>query len=402
MALVPPRDALERMLAAVNAPTAIETAPLAEASGRTLARDLAALRTQPPFPASAMDGYAVRAADLAPGRPLRVIGEAAAGHPHGGAVGAGEAVRIFTGAPVPAGADTILIQENAERRGAEILPLQTETPGRFVRPAGLDFRTGDMLLKAGQVIGPRHLQLAASMGHATLPVRVRPRVAVLSTGDELVPPGAEPGPGQIVSSNAMALTALCRRAGADAVDLGIVPDDADATAAAVARAAEGADLILTSGGASVGDHDFVQGALAAAGFTIGFWKVAVRPGKPLMLGQRGALLAIGLPGNPVSSMVCGLIFVLPVIRKLLGQPDPDMIAREPAILGRDLPANDLREEYMRARLSRDEGGRLVATPFASQDSSIQRLLAEAEALLIRAAHAPAAQAGDACEIIRLT
>ncbi len=311
MALTPPREALRRMLEAVPAPTRVETVPLAEADGRTLAEDLKALRTQPPFAASAMDGYAVRAADLASGAPLRVVGLSAAGRPFAGRIGPGEAARILTGAALPEGADTILMQENATRDGDAVTPLQPEPAGRFVRAAGLDFREGDLLLAAGLELAPRHLQLAASMGHARLPVRARPRVAILSTGDELVPPGVAPGPGQIVSSNAVALAAFCRRFGADAVDLGIIPDDPAATRRAVSQAADAADLIVTIGGASVGDHDHVQGALREAGFGIAFWKVAIRPGKPLMFGVRPGRLAVALPGNPVSSMVCALVFVGP-------------------------------------------------------------------------------------------
>ncbi|MCX7324939.1 MAG: molybdopterin molybdotransferase MoeA [Hyphomicrobiales bacterium] len=380
-----PDVARARMLAAASTLQGTETVPLVSALGCTLAGDVTALRTQPPFAASAMDGYAIRAADLVGLLPLRVIGEAMAGHPFGGIVGPMEAVRIFTGAPVPNGSDAILIQENAQGVGAGVItPTQVQQVGRFVRPAGLDFRTGDCLLKAGTVLDARHIGLAASMGHGVLSVRRRPRISLLATGDELVLPGTPPG----------------SRGGA-ADDQGIVPDDSDTTRRAIANAAEGCDLIVTSGGASVGDHDFVQAALVANGFSIGFWKIAVRPGKPLMFGVRGSTLCLGLPGNPVSSMVCAILFLEPLLRKLLGQPNPDADRSEGALLGRALPANDLREEYMRASLRRDDACNLVATPFSSQDSSIQRLMASADALLIRPAHAPAAEAGTPCRIIRL-
>jgi molybdopterin molybdotransferase len=401
MSLMAPDEARRRILAAATRMTGTEAVALPQALGRTLASDLAAMRTQPPFAASAMDGYAVRAAELVVGQPLNLIGEAAAGHPFVGKLGAGEAVRIFTGAVVPDGADTILIQENASRIDERrIVPTQTEAKGRFVRPAGLDFSEGAVLLEAGTVLDARRIGLAASMGHATLPVRRPPRVAILSTGDELALPGEALKSGQIVSSNAFALAAQVTAAGAEAIDLGIVPDTAAATRHAIEEASGIADIILTSGGASVGDHDFVQGALTATGFAMGFWKVAVRPGKPLMFGTRGEVLCIGLPGNPVSSLVCALLFVVPLIGKLMGRAGHTASPREPALLGRHLPANDLREEYMRASLHRSDAG-LIATPFASQDSSIQRLLVEAGALVVRPAHAPAARAGDACEIIRL-
>ena len=390
------------MLAATTVITDIEHVPLGRCAGRTLAQDLAALRTQPPFNASAMDGYAVRAQDLAASKPLDVIGEAAAGHVFRGTVQAGQAVRIFTGAPVPAGADTVIIQENVTGLGTDrITPTATEPVGRHIRAAGLDFRVGDLLLKAGTVLDSRHLGLAASMAYSELPARRRPRVAIVSTGDELVLPQDVPMEGQIVSSNAVALSALVEAVGGMATDLGIVRDTRAATIEAIARASQGADLVVTSGGASVGEHDFVQDALKANGFGIEFWKVAIRPGKPLMFGVKGSVLCLGLPGNPVSSQICGLIFLVPLLRKLLGQPHPAQENREMAVLGRPLPANDLREEYMRATLARDADGRLIATPFASQDSSIQRLMAAADALMIRPAHAPASPAGTPCEIIRL-
>ncbi|MGL4440206.1 MAG: molybdopterin molybdotransferase MoeA, partial [Bosea sp. (in: a-proteobacteria)] len=401
MSMTSPAEARRRILAAATPIRDIESVTLGEALGRTLAEHLAAQRTQPPFSASAMDGYAVRCEDLDGSTALSVIGQSAAGHPFTGAVGSGQAVRIFTGASVPAGADTILIQENARiLADHRIIPTQGETKGRFVRRAGLDFKTGDILLQAGLVLDGRHVGLAASMGHVTLPVRRKPKVAILSTGDELVSPGEATGEGQIISSNAIALSAAIRQAGGEPHDHGIVPDTLAATRDAIMHASNDADILITSGGASVGEHDFVQAALIEAGFAIDFWKVAVRPGKPLMLGVRGKTLCVGLPGNPVSSMVCGLLFVAPLIKLLLGQDNPDADGREPARLLTALPANDMREEYMRAGLSRDSDGQWLVTPFSVQDSSIQRLLAAADALLIRPAHAPAADIGDTCQIIR--
>ncbi|GGG24315.1 gephyrin-like molybdotransferase Glp [Chelatococcus composti] len=403
MALTPVADALAGILAGASPIREQETVPLDRAEGRTLAADVAALRTQPPFPASAMDGFAVRAADVAtvPAR-LALIGTSAAGHAFTGTVGPGQCVRIFTGAPVPAGADAILIQENARAEGNMVEALSPVTAGRFVRQAGLDFREGEVLLRAGRRLGPSAVALAAAMGHATLPVVRRPRVAILATGDELVRPGEPTGPDQIVASNTYAVAAIAERAGAEALDLGIARDDLPALTAAIDAARDaGADVLVTLGGASVGDHDLVQRALAARGWELGFWRIAMRPGKPLMHGRLGAMTVLGLPGNPVSSIVCSLIFLVPLVRALSGDPDAGAVATQPARLGVDLPANDERQDYLRARLTAGEDGTLVATPFPRQDSSMLRLMAEAEALVVRAPHAPAARAGDPCRIIRL-
>lgn len=403
MALTPVADALAGILAGASPIRERETVPLDRAEGRTLAADVAALRTQPPFPASAMDGFAVRAADVAtvPAR-LALIGTSAAGHAFTGTVGPGQCVRIFTGAPVPAGADAILIQENARAEGNMVEALSPVTAGRFVRQAGLDFREGEVLLRAGRRLGPSAVALAAAMGHATLPVVRRPRVAILATGDELVRPGEPTGPDQIVASNTYAVAAIAERAGAEALDLGIARDDLPALTAAIDAARDaGADVLVTLGGASVGDHDLVQRALAARGWELGFWRIAMRPGKPLMHGRLGAMTVLGLPGNPVSSIVCSLIFLVPLVRALSGDPDAGAVATQPARLGVDLPANDERQDYLRARLTAGEDGTLVATPFPRQDSSMLRLMAEAEALVVRAPHAPAARAGDPCRIIRL-
>ncbi|MEE7448027.1 molybdopterin molybdenumtransferase MoeA [Methylobacterium radiotolerans] len=401
--LIPVAEALARVLASVPGPVEPETVPLTQAAGRTLAADVVASRTQPPFPASAMDGYAVRSADAAEaGASLRLIGTSAAGHGFPGRIGGGETVRIFTGAPVPEGADAILIQENASAEAGTVRVLEPVEPARFIRRAGLDFTAGETLIQAGMSLDPTRLALAAAAGHPRLPVRRRPRVAILATGDELVEPGATPRWDQIVASNSLALGALAAEAGADIVDLGIAGDDHDALADAFRRAREArADLLVTLGGASVGDHDLVQAALAKQGLELSFWRVALRPGKPLMHGRLGDMLVIGLPGNPVSSIVCGLLFVVPAIRALLGDPQAGADRSEPATLGRDMPENDGRADYMRASLIREPGRLPVATAEQRQDSSMLAVLGRSEALLIRDPGAPAARVGDPCRIIRL-
>ncbi len=401
--LIPVEEALSRILASVPGPTAPEEVAIAQAAGRTLAADVPALRTQPPFPASAMDGYAVRAADVATvPSDLRLTGTSAAGHGHSGSVGPGEAVRIFTGAPLPEGADTILIQENAHAEGETVTARESVAAGRHIRTAGLDFREGDRMLKAGETLDARRLAIAGAAGHPRLTVRRRPRVAILATGDELVAPGEPARWDQIVASNTLALAALAREAGAEAIDLGIARDDLGELRGAIARArGEGIDLLVTLGGASVGDHDLVHRALSEEGMELGFWKVALRPGKPLMHGRLGAMLAIGLPGNPVSAIVCGLLFVVPAIRALVGDPAAGADPSEPALLGRDLPAGDQRQDYQRARLDRSPEGFPVATPEPRQDSSMLTVLGQSEALLVRPPHAPAARAGDPCRVIRL-
>lgn len=402
MSLLPVEEALRRILASVGEPLPAERLPLQACRGRTLAENVAALRTQPPFSASAMDGYAVRAEDARPGASLRVIGEAVAGRRFPGGLGPGEAVRIFTGAPVPDGADTILIQENARREGDEVTVVEAPSPGRFVRPAGLDFATGDRLLSAGRRLDAMSLGLAAAMGHAALPVRRRPRVAILATGDELVRPGETAGPDQIVASNPYAVAALVEAAGGEAIDAGIAPDDPARLGEAVAGALAGRpDVLVTLGGASVGDHDLVRQVLGGAGLDLGFWRIAMRPGKPLLQGRLGATHVLGLPGNPVSSIVCAVLFLAPLLRALQGDPLAGADPTEPALLSTDLPANDAREDYMRGCLTPSSDGLPQVAPASRQDSSMLRLLAESNALIVRPAHAPAARAGERCRVIRL-
>lgn len=399
--LLPVPEARARILKGL-AKLPAERVPLADALGRTLAAPLKALRTQPPWDCSAMDGYALRAEDAAAaGARLRVIGESAAGRSFSGRVGAGEAARIFTGAPVPEGADAILLQEDANREGDEIVAREAAQAGRHIRRAGLDFSAGETLLAAGRRLGARDLGLAAALGHPAVEAARKPRVAILATGDELVRPGELVGPDQIVASNGFAIAAVVEAEGGLALDLGVAPDRPDAIRSAIARAfAEEADILVTLGGASVGDHDLVQPALQAEGVTLDFWKIAMRPGKPMMAGRRGATLALGLPGNPVSAIVCSLLFLAPAIRQLSGRADVEP-ALVPARLGRDLPENDRREDYMRAALTIGEDGVPVATAYPRQDSSMLRPLSEAECLLVRPAHAPAATAGEPCRILAL-
>jgi molybdopterin molybdotransferase len=398
---MPVADALSAIIAGAEA-LPEEMVALDAAFHRVLACDLPALRTQPPQAMSAMDGYAVRAADASrPGARLRVVGEVAAGRPFEGKVGPGETIRIFTGGVLPEGADAIVIQEDAIVEGDGIEIKEAAPAGRHVRRAGVDFRTGDVLLANGTRLTDRHLALAAGMNYPEIPVRRRPKVAILATGDELVMPGATPGPGQIVYSNGYALRALARHEGAETIDLGVAADTIEATTAGIRRARDsGADVLITSGGASVGDHDYVKRSLEAEGVTMAFWKIAMRPGKPMMHGRLGAMRVIGLPGNPVSSYVCGFLFLAPLIRALSGRAVVHH-ARERGLLGGDVGANDLREDYLRARLEARADGVLIATPVDHQDSSLLGNLAKAQALVIRPPFAPKATAGSPCHILRL-
>jgi len=398
MALLPVDEALKRILRGAK-PLPDETVPLAEALGRVLARPLKARRDQPPFAASAMDGYAVRADDTrdAPAA-LRLVGEVPAGRSYAGRVGKGEAVRIFTGAPVPRGADAVIIQENTEPLDATVRVLVPAVRGKHIRERGLDFGRGDTVIETSQVLSPRLLGLAASMNHAEVPVRRRPLVALLATGDELVPPGGSPGPDQIVTSNTQALAGMVRLWGGEPRDLGIARDTVAATARALARA-QGADILLTTGGASVGEHDLVRQTLEGEGFRIGFWKIAMRPGKPLMFASKGGQRVLGLPGNPVSALVCARLFLKPLIRALLGLRDAETLIE--ARLGLPLGPNDERQDYLRASLTRDDGGRLTATPFGVQDSSMQRVLANAHCLIVRPPRQKALKRGARVSVLPL-
>ena len=397
--LLPVEEALERVKAAFG-PLPAEQVSVAEALGRVLADDVEARVTQPPAAVSAMDGYAVRAADVAePPVVLRTIGEAPAGGAYEGTVGPGEAVRIFTGGPVPDGADAIVIQEDTESQDDRVTVRVSAPEGNYIRPAGLDFSAGVVGLRAGRRLTVRDVGLAAAMNVPWLAVRRKPRVALLATGDEIVRPGDPLGPHQIVSSNTLALAALVTEAGATPIDLGIARDNEDSLRR-MAAAAAGADLLVTSGGASVGERDLVQQVLGKVGLELDFWRIAMRPGKPLMFGRIGSTPLLGVPGNPVSALVCGLLFLRPAIGVMLGVED-EQPAAETAVLGCDLGANDRRQDYLRARLERGPEGKLVATPFSRQDSSMLSTLVAAGCLVVRPPLAPPAKAGDRVEIIRL-
>ena len=391
-------EARGRILDALS-PTPAEVVALADAWNRITAAGVTARLTQPPADVSAMDGYALRAADGALDASLLVIGAAPAGHPFDGAISPGEAVRLFTGSVVPPGADAILLQEDATRDGDRVRVNEAVRAGRHIRRKGQDFAAGDLVIPAGRRLTARDVGLAAAANYPWMSVHRRPRVAILATGDEIAMPGEPIPQGGIVSSNSHALAALVRAAGAEPMILPVARDE-HAAISAVADSILGMDMLVTTGGASVGDHDLVMAALKARGMTLNFWQIAMRPGKPLLFGQLGATPVLGLPGNPVSAIVCAILFLLPALARLSGLPaaPPPVSA---AMLGAPVKQNDRRADHMRATVSTDPAGRVVATPFPEQDSAMLRRLALADALVLRAPHAPALPAGAEVGIIRL-
>ena len=402
MSLMAVEEAYRRMVESAVPLDRVESVRLKDARGRVLAEPVLATRTQPSFDASAMDGYAVRAADLDDwATPLQRIGESAAGRAFSGAVGRGECVRIFTGAPVPKGADAILIQEDADiLPDGTIRAIETVAKGQHVRPAGVDFSKGETLLEAGTRLTPGAIALAASGGHPQLVVLARPKIAILATGDELVLPGETVGPSQIVASNSFGVAAMVEAAGGDAIDCGIAGDRQDDIAERLdAAQVAGADIFVTIGGASVGDHDLVGAVFASRGVELDFWRVAMRPGKPLMAGRLGAMHIVGLPGNPASSMVAARLFLAPLVRRLAGFVDEPLYAE--GILGADMPENGIRTDFARARIERRGDGIATLLPLGRQDSSLLSIYARADALLVRDPGAAAAEKGDPCRFVAL-
>lgn len=401
--LLPLAEAKARILASVPKERPAEDIELEYAAGRTLAEPLAARRTQPPKAVSAMDGYAVRASDIVqlPAK-LKLIGESTAGHGFPGSIGPRETVRIFTGAPVPEGCDSILVQEHARADGGYVEALEPVASGRHIRAKGIDFSFGDVLLAKGQRLGAAHVALAAGMNCAKVKVVKRPRVAILSAGDELVRPGGAIGEDQIAATNSYAIAALVETGGGEARDLGIAKDELGAIEKFINAAREfGADLLVTLGGASVGDYDLVRPALARLGMELNFWKVAMRPGKPVVHGRLRDMIILGLPGNPAAAFVAGVVFLMPLVRALCGDPGAHLDQSEAAILGNALRGNDSRHDFMRAKLEPSDRGLPVATPFAEQDSSLLRILAQSQCLIVREPYAKPAAAGGLCRIIRL-
>ena len=393
-------EAQARVLAAF-APLPAEVVALTDGLGRVLAEDVAARLTQPPTRMAAMDGYAVRSADIVTvPAVLRRVGEAPAGAAFDGVVGPGEAVRIFTGAPVPDGADAVVMQEDTEADGDLVTIKFSVAPRRHIRESGIDFRAGEVGLAAGRLLSTRDIGLAAAMNVPWLRVRRRPRVAILATGNEVVLPGDPVGPHQIVSSNALAVAALVTAYGGVPMNLGVALDTPESLRELIAGA-DRADLLVTSGGASVGDYDLVRSVLGDRGMELDFYKIAMRPGKPLMFGRFGNIPVLGLPGNPVSSLVCAILFLRPALRSLQGLA-PEERAPMTAHLAVPLRANDQRQDYMRATLERDRGGELTAKPFELQDSSLMTVLARADCLVIRPPFAPPAVPGDVVEILSLS
>ena len=394
--MIPVEDAVKRIVAAFS-PVGAETVGIGVAAGRVLAEDAVARMNQPPDPVSSMDGYAVRAADATAGATLKVVGTSPAGHPYGGTLGAGEAVRIFTGGVVPQGADSIVIQEDTSASDGRVRVNAAAISAKHIRVAGLDFKTGDVIVKAGRRLTARDVSLIAAGDIPEVRVRRRPRVAIAATGDELSPPGTPKKPGGIVASSGYALSAMIARRDGETIDLGIVPDTAEAVGAIADRAGD-ADLIVTLGGASVGDHDLVQKALGPRGFELDFWKIAMRPGKPLIFGKLGATPLLGLPGNPVSTLVCAQLFLKPALAAMLGTRDDTALVR--ARTATPLKENYGRQDYIRAELSWRDGDRW-AQAFGVQDSSMMSVLAKADAMIVRAPRAPAVAAGAAVSVLLL-
>jgi molybdopterin molybdotransferase len=397
-AMITVDEARARILAGLH-PMPAEIVALANAWNRVAAEPVIARLTQPPSDVSAMDGYALRAEDGRLHASLRVIGAAPAGHPFDGDVGPGQTVRLFTGSVVPAGADAILLQEDAERSGDTVVVNEAVVAGRHIRRAGQDFSKGDSVIQAGRRITARDVGLAAAANHPWLSVHRKPRVAILATGDEIAMPGEPIPSGGIVSSNSHALAALVRAVGGEPTVLPVAKDTTEAIAA-VADQVGGFDLLVTTGGASVGDHDLVISGLQTRGLVVDFWQIAMRPGKPLLFGRMGAVPVLGLPGNPVSAMVCAVLFLLPAMALVQGLPagPPPTVQ---AILGSAVKENDRRADHLRATVSTDDLGRVVVTPFPVQDSAMLRRLALADALVLRAPLAPALPAGAEVSVIRL-
>lgn len=392
-------EALAKILDGVR-PVAAEQVALTDGLGRVLAEDVRARLSHPPAAVSAMDGYAVRAEDVAkaPAK-LKVIGESSAGRGFAGPCGKGEAARIFTGAPLPEGTDCIAIQEDCDAGDGVVTVKEPVKRGKWVRPAGLDFKEGEVLLETGRLLTARDIGLAAAMNVPWLMVKRRPRVAIIATGDEVVMPGDPLGPDQIVSSNSVAIAAYVKALGGEPVNLGIARDTVESLTALLAGV-KGADLLVTTGGASVGDYDLIQQVLGHEGLELSFYKIAMRPGKPLIFGRLGDVPVLGLPGNPVSTGVCSAIFLKPAMEKMLAIRAADR-PKQSAVLGRDLPENDKRAEYMRATISFAADGTRVATPFEKQDSAMLAKFSHADCLVYRDPFAPPAKKGERVEIVML-
>ncbi len=390
-------EACSRIIEAMR-PLSVLRIELGGALGRALAEDIVALRAHPPAAVAAMDGYAIRSADaLSLPVKLRKVGASKAGARFEGKVLAGNCVRIFTGATLPDGADTIALQEDASEFGDNVEIRRVPEPGRHIRPAGTNYSAGQLCLTKGRVLTARDIGVIASCGYALVPVRRKPRVAILATGDELVDPGGSPGPDQIFGSNNAAIAAAVAAWGGEPMDLGIAPDRIEAIAGAM-NGAIGVDLLVTTGGASVGEHDLVRSALATRGFMPGFWKVAMRPGKPVIFGMIGEMPVLGMSGNPVSALVSALMFLRPAIKAMLGLPAKQPIF-EQAVLGAAMPENHIREDYVRACIERGPDGKLIAVPFSTQDSAMLVTLSAADGLIRRRPHAPTAPKGTTVEVI---